>query len=76
MPPLQDRYFEILHERIRDDKHPSSQLLDRIETTLFTPEQIIAYVDLLLDKIDETWYPSSQLLNRVERMLSMVATTA
>ena len=76
MPPLQQRYLDILMERVSDDKHPSHQLLDRIEASIWTPEQIAAYVEMLIEKCDETWYPSHQLLGRIERMLQLVATTA
>jgi hypothetical protein len=73
MPALQQRYYETLMERVRGDRYPSHQLLDRIEGTLWTPEQIAAYVDLLIEKIDQNWYPSGQLLDRVDRMITMVA---
>jgi ribosome assembly protein YihI (activator of Der GTPase) len=74
--PLQQRYYEILVERVRNDRYPSHQLLDRLEATMWTPEQIIGYVDLLLDKIDESWYPSHQLLDRVDRVMHRVAIAA
>jgi hypothetical protein len=72
----QERLFEILMERVRTDRYPSSQLLDRIEMTLWTPEQVIEYVDMLIEKIDESWYPSGQLLDRVQRMLATAAVAA
>ena len=71
MPPLQQRYYDLLMERVRDDRYPSHQLLDRLEVTLSTPEQVVEYVDMLLGKVDESWYPSHQLLARVERILSI-----
>jgi hypothetical protein len=76
MPPLQERYLDILMERCATDRYPSHQLLDRIEASIWTPEQIAAYVEMLIEKCDETWYPSHQLLARIERMLQMVAATA
>jgi hypothetical protein len=76
MPPLQQRYLDLLLERCSGDKHPSHQLLDRIESSIWTPEQIAAYVEMLIEKCDESWYPSHQLLSRIERMLHLVATTA
>ncbi len=74
--PTQQRYLDFLMERVRGDRYPSIQLLDRIEMALYTPEQVHAYVDMLLEKLDETWYPSGQMLNRVQRMLAMVAAAA
>jgi hypothetical protein len=76
MATEQERYYEFLMERVRTDRYPSSQLLDRIEAAIWTPEQVKAYVDMLLEKLDETWYPSGQLMNRVQRMLAMVAAAA
>ena len=72
----QERLFEILMERVRTDRYPSAQLLDRIEMTLWSPEQVIEYVDMLIEKIDESWYPSGQMLDRVQRMLATAAVAA
>jgi hypothetical protein len=72
MPPLQQRYYDLLMERVRNDRFPSHQLLDRLEASFSTPQQISEYVDMLLDKTDETWYPSHQILDRIERLLSLV----
>jgi hypothetical protein len=74
--PVQQHYYDILMERVRTDRYPSHQLLDRIEASLWTAEQVVEYVDMLIDKCDETWYPSHQLLARIERMLQLAATTA
>jgi hypothetical protein len=72
----QERLFEILMERVSTDRYPSHQLLDRIEETLWTADQIVAYVDMLLEKIDEAWYPSGQLLDRAQRMMGLTAVLA
>ncbi len=76
MPPLQQSYIDILMERCRTDRYPSHQLLDRIEASIFTNQQIADYVEMLIEKCDETWYPSHQMLARIERMLQLVATNA
>ncbi len=75
MPPLQQRYYDLLMERVRNDRFPSHQLLDRLEASFSTPDQVIAYVDMLLEKTDESWYPSHQILDRIERLLTIVAAT-
>jgi hypothetical protein len=72
---LQQQYYDILMERIREERFPSHQMLNRVELWLWTPEQVEDYVATLLEKIDETWYPSPQFLNRVERVMLMVATS-
>jgi hypothetical protein len=62
-------------ERVRNDRFPSHQLLDRLEASFSTPDQVVAYVDMLLEKTDESWYPSHQILDRIERLLTLVAAT-
>ncbi len=76
MVPAQERYVAMLMERIRQDRYPSLQLMDRVEAALWTPEQISEYVDLLLEKADESWYPSKQILDRAHRMLAWGASVA
>jgi hypothetical protein len=73
MTTTQERYHEMLMARVREDRYPSAQLLDRIEGMLVTPQQLVDYMELLVDKIDESHYPSRQLLDRAERMFSRVA---
>jgi hypothetical protein len=70
---LQERYFEMLLERVIQDRYPSHQLLDRIEASFWNTEQIVAYVEFLLEKIDESWYPSKQLMDRVQRLMAKVS---
>ena len=72
----QQRYLNFLMERVRTDRYPSPQLMDRIEMALWSPEQVHEYVEMLLGKLDETWYPSGQMMNRIQRMLAMVAASA
>jgi hypothetical protein len=72
----QARYLAMLMERIRQDRYPSLQLMDRVEAAFWTPEQVAEYVDLLLEKADEAWYPSKQILDRIHRILAATATTA
>ena len=74
MPPLQQRYYDVLMERVRADQYPSHQLLDRLEAALSTPDQVSEYFDVLIDKVEESWYPSGQIMDRIERILSMVVT--
>lgn len=73
MPPLQQRYYDILMERCRNDRYPSLQLLDRLESIIYTPAQVTEYVDLLVSKVDESWYPSGQIMDRLQRMLRIAA---
>jgi hypothetical protein len=73
---LQQQYYDILIERVREERFPSHQMLSRIEASFWTSEQVVEYVATLLETIDDTWYPSPQLLNRVERVMLRVAMMA
>jgi hypothetical protein len=76
MPASQERYNEMLMERVRTDRYPSHQLLDRIEASFWTPDQLHDYVEMLIEKADESWYPSHQLLARIERLLALSGATS
>jgi len=76
MASAQDRYVAMLMERIRQDRYPSHQLMDRVESAFWTSEQLAEYVDLLLEKADESWYPSLQIIDRIHRVLALAATQA
>jgi hypothetical protein len=76
MPTAQERYLAMLMERIRQDRYPSHQLMNRVEAAFWKPEQVAEYVDLLLEKADESWYPSGQILDRIHRILAATASAA
>jgi len=73
MATAQSRYVAMLMERIRQDRYPSHQLMDRVESAFWTQDQIAEYVNLLLEKADEDWYPSKQILDRIHRLLAYTA---
>ena len=60
-----DRYFELVLEKIRDDRYPSGELMDRLEAALRSRDELTEYLDMLLDKIEADHYPSKQMLDRV-----------
>lgn len=74
MPTVQQHYYDGLMHRVRNDRYPSHQLLDRIELALATSEQVAEYVAMLIEKVDETWYPSGQMLDRIQRMMERTVT--
>jgi hypothetical protein len=61
-----DRYIEILFDKISQDKYPSGELMDRIESVL-DREHVDEYLDLLFQKVEECRYPSKQILDRIVR---------
>lgn len=61
-----DRYMQVLFDKIRQDKYPSGEMMDRIEIVL-DREHVDEYLDLLFQKVEECRYPSKQLLDRIVR---------
>jgi hypothetical protein len=68
MAEAQDRYFNLILEKVEDDRYPSGELMDRLEAAFTTREQVEGYLDVLLDKIEADRYPSKQMLDRVHRL--------
>ncbi|HKO28233.1 MAG TPA: hypothetical protein VJU80_12305 [Solirubrobacteraceae bacterium] len=65
MASPRDRYYELVLGKIRDDHYPSGELMDRLEASLASPEELEEYLEVLLDKIEGDHYPSKQMLDRV-----------
>jgi len=61
-----EHYMRLLLDRIRADKYPSGELMDRIEI-LLDREHVDEYVEILFEKIEPCHYPSKQLLDRIAR---------
>lgn len=61
-----DRYMQLLLDKIRQDRYPSGELMDRVEI-LLDREHVDDYVEILFEKIENDHYPSKQLLDRVAR---------
>jgi hypothetical protein len=72
MADAQTRIFEILMRQIRDVRYPSTEVMDRIERTLTTREQLEEYMGILFDRVEECQYPSKQLLDRLERLAPLI----
>jgi len=68
MANAQDRYFDLVLEKIEDDRYPSGELMDRLEAAFTTRRQVEDYLEVLLDKIEVDHYPSKQMLDRVHRL--------
>jgi hypothetical protein len=71
MASAQERYFGLVLDRIRGDRYPSGQLMDRLEGSLTSREQLDEYLDVLLEKIEDSKYPSGQLLDRIARLAAL-----
>jgi hypothetical protein len=73
LPTLQEHYYNSLLTRVRSDRYPSSQLMNRLETMVATSDQVSEYLEVLIEKVDSCRYPSSQILDRIDRVLLAVA---
>jgi hypothetical protein len=65
------RYVEMLTEKVRRDRFPSGNHMDRIEASL-TPETAGDYVEMLLEKIAAENYPSPTMLGRIENVAAQL----
>src|SRR4051794_40268294 len=65
MESPRDRYYQLVLEKIRADRYPSGELMDRLELALASRDEAEQYLDVLLDKIQDDRYPSKQMLDRV-----------
>ena len=65
------RYVEMMTEKVRGDRFPSGQHMDRIEAAL-TPETAGDYVEMLLEKIAADRYPSPTMLKRIENVAAQL----
>lgn len=62
-----DRYLDFLMARVRADRYPSVDQLNRIEGVL-PPERLSEYLDLLFEKLQDSRFPSVPMLDRVQRL--------
>jgi hypothetical protein len=76
MGSANDRYFEIVLDKVEADRYPSGELMDRLEAALTTREQLEHYLDVLLEKIERDHYPSKQMLDRLQRLAPLAEQAA
>jgi hypothetical protein len=68
MPSPIERYYDLVLEKIAEDRYPSGELMDRLEAGITGREQLEQYLQVLLDKVERDHYPSKQMLDRVRRL--------
>lgn len=66
MPTVRQRATDRLVRTIAQHRHPSHQLLDRLEGSLRTREDLEAYSVILMSLTAGQRYPSPQMLDRLE----------
>ncbi|HEX2027201.1 MAG TPA: hypothetical protein VHF25_04300 [Nitriliruptorales bacterium] len=67
MPTARQRATHRLVQTIRQHRHPSHQLLDRLEGSLRTREDLDAYSLILFELTGGQRYPSLRVLDRLDR---------
>jgi hypothetical protein len=72
MATAQERYYELVLEKVAADRYPSGELMDRLEAAMSNREQLEEYLDVLFEKIESDHYPSKQMLDRVHRLAPLV----
>ena len=66
---LQERYAEVLLDRIRNDRHPSTTQMDLLES-IAPPQQLAEYVVHLLERIESESNPSISMMKRVQGLVA------
>jgi hypothetical protein len=69
MNELQERYAEVLLDRIRSDQHPSVTHMDLLEAVA-PPRQLAEYTLHLMEKIESERNPSISMMYRVQKLIS------
>lgn len=67
MPTVRQRAAQRLVQTIAQHRYPSHQLLDRLEGSLRTREDLEAYSLILTSLTEGQRYPSLRLLDRLDR---------
>jgi hypothetical protein len=64
-----DRYVQLLVEHIVEDKYPSNNQMNIVES-LVRPDEMDIYLGALFEKIEEVRYPSVEMMARVQRLVA------
>jgi hypothetical protein len=64
-----DRYVQILLDHIADDRFPSNNMMNIIES-LLRPEEMDEYFEALFEKVEAVRYPSVEMMARIQKLVS------
>lgn len=63
--PIQERFAEVLLDRIRGDQYPSTTQMSMLEAT--ASDRVLAeYILHLMERIENEQYPSVSMMRRVQ----------
>jgi hypothetical protein len=71
--PLQERYAEVLLERIRGDMYPSTTHMNMLEAVA-SDRMLAVYLLHLMERIEEEQNPSIPMMRRIERLIGHFGT--
>lgn len=66
---LHEAVYGEMIDRIREDRYPSTTMLNMVEHGMEGDEEYAAYVEALLDKVAGDHYPSVDMLRRLTRLV-------
>ena len=69
---IQQRFNQLLLEKVRADPFPSLEQMNLIEATVRNPDQLVEYLEVLIEKVEDTRFPSLQMLRRIQRIAAML----
>jgi hypothetical protein len=70
---LRTRLMKSLLNKIEETSFPNTELLNRVEASLATRDELAEYGEILVKKVEGTQFPSAELLGRVETVVSELA---
>jgi hypothetical protein len=69
---LRKRLTQNLFDEINEVQFPSVTMMDRVESTLATQDDLADYIEVLVKKVEATRFPSISMLNRVDGLLDQL----
>jgi predicted transcriptional regulator len=69
---LRKRLTQSLLDEINDVQFPSVTMMNRVESTLATQDDLADYIEVLVKKVEATRFPSISMLNRLDGLLDQL----
>ena len=64
---VREQVLDLLLDKIREDRYPSSTMMDDVEQ-LLTPWRRRDYAEVLIEKVQDSRYPSRSMIQRLLRL--------
>lgn len=64
---VREQVLDMLLDKIREDRYPSSTMMDDVEQ-LLTPWRRQEYADVLMEKVQSSRFPSRTMVQRLLRL--------